>query len=346
MTGQNPPASRRSTLLQPLAVLYGGLVRARNWRYERMAGASHAVDVPVISVGNLTVGGTGKTPLVVEIVTRLQAAGRQPAILTRGYAARPGQEADEVREFRLAVPNVPVVVNPNRLAGAAHARRVYHADCLVLDDGFQHRRLRRDLDIVLIDALDPWGGRRLLPAGRLREPLANLRRADWLIITRTNQVDPTLVQEIVAELHTHAPGVPVSKAAVAPSGFISGNGHVEPPAALAQHRVLPVCGIGNPTSFTRLVGELARIIGEPLIFPDHHHYSRRDAERIATIARQRQVECVVTTRKDWVKLSECWPHADGPAPAVKLYRLETRAVLADPRGEFDQRLRRLFEEHP
>jgi tetraacyldisaccharide 4'-kinase len=346
MTGQNLPASRRSNLLNPLAALYGGLVRARNWRYERVPGASHAVDVAVISVGNLTAGGTGKTPLVVEIVTRLQAAGRQPAILTRGYAAPPGHEADEVREFRLAVPDVPVVVNPNRLAGAAHARRVYHADCLVLDDGFQHRRLRRDLDIVLIDALDPWGGRRLLPAGRLREPLANLRRADWLIITRTNQVDPTLVQEIVAELHTHAPGVPVSKAAVAPSGFISGNGRVEPAAALAQRRVLPVCGIGNPASFNRLVGELARIIGEPLIFPDHHHYRRRDAERIAAVARQRQVECVVTTRKDWVKLSPCWPPADGPAPAVKLYRLEARTVLADPRGEFDQRLRRLFEEHP
>ena len=148
----------------------------RGNRYcDTFAFATHAARLPVISVGNISVGGTGKTPLVIEIVRRLRASGRRPAILTRGYAAKRGQTADEVLEYALAVPETPVVVNPDRTAGAETARLEYGADCVVLDDGFQHRWLRRDLDIVVIDALDPWGGERLLPEGRLREPLHNWR---------------------------------------------------------------------------------------------------------------------------------------------------------------------------
>jgi tetraacyldisaccharide 4'-kinase len=143
----------------PLSHLYAAMMTWRNRRYDE-PGAALSAGVPVISVGNLTVGGTGKTPLVMEIVRKLVAAGRRPAILTRGYHARRGETADEVQEYAAELPDVPVVVDADRVAGAATAQAVHAADCCVLDDGFQHRRLARDLDVVLIDALRPWGGGR------------------------------------------------------------------------------------------------------------------------------------------------------------------------------------------
>lgn len=218
-------------LLTPLSAVYGAAVAARNSYYDRVPSASHTAGIPVISVGNLTVGGTGKTPLTIEIVRRLRAAGRRPAILTRGYGAAGGETADEVLEFEVALPDLPVVVNADRVAGAVAARRDHGADCLVLDDGFQHRRLRRDLDVVLVDALDWCGGGRVLPAGRLREPLSSLGRADWIVITRCNQVEPSLVQDVVTNLHHHAPDVPVVKAAIEAERLVGLRGASQPAEA-------------------------------------------------------------------------------------------------------------------
>ncbi len=157
--------------LTPLSMVYAAGVGIRNLYYERARGAVHRAAIPVISIGNLTAGGTGKTPFVVEVVRRLRALERNPVILTRGYAAAPGETADEVLEFRETLPGVAVVVDPDRVRGAETAHEQHGADCVVLDDGFQHRRLGRDLDIVVIDTLDPWGGGLILPAGRLREPV-------------------------------------------------------------------------------------------------------------------------------------------------------------------------------
>lgn len=324
--------------LLPLAWAYGAGVRYRNRYYDRHREAVRAAGVPVISVGNLTVGGTGKTPLVIEIAARLRARGRRPVILTRGYAARPDETADEVREFELALPDVPVVVHPDRVSGAQRARQEHGADCLVLDDGFQHRRLARDLDIVLIDALDPWGGGRLLPAGRLREPLDSLARADWFVVSRTNQAPAGAVRDILETLHSYAPGVPVTKAAVAANQLVRPDGGPLGPEHLRDRRVLAVCGIGNPRSFAQLVETLTGLPCELRPFPDHHHYSRREADRLAATARRGGVAAVVTTRKDWVKLQPLWPAGAG----VELLRLDTRIVLADPRGAFEARLRELF----
>ena len=338
----NPPALRR--VLAPLATLYGGAVALRNRYCDTFAFATHAARLPVISVGNVSVGGTGKTPLVIEIVRRLRASGRRPAILTRGYAAKRGQTADEVLEYALAVPETPVVVNPDRTAGAETARLEYGADCVVLDDGFQHRWLRRDLDIVVIDALDPWGGQRLLPEGRLREPLHNLARADWFVISRINQAPPQRVAEIVETLRRFAPHAPISKAAVAAEGLSGANGSAISPECLAQRRPLPVCGVGNPSSFLQLVQELASQACEPLVFSDHHRYGMRDVERILAAAAQQRADLVVTTRKDWVKLHALWPATRNGAHVAELQRLDARLVLADARGDFAARLERLFEE--
>ncbi|MGD8452970.1 MAG: tetraacyldisaccharide 4'-kinase [Phycisphaerae bacterium] len=342
LPGTNPRWLR--LLLAPATVGYHAVIAARNLWYDRVSSASHDAGVPVISVGNLTVGGTGKTPLTIEIVSRLRAAGHRPAILTRGYGAAAEAVADEVQEFHLALPDVPVVVNPNRVAGAATARQQHNADCLVLDDGFQHRRLRRTFDVVLIDALNPWGGGRLLPAGRLREPPASLRRAHWVVITRSNQVDPVAVQELMRTIQHWAPAVPISRAALAPSQLVAADDQVRPVDVLRERVVLPVCGLGNPGTFLRLLRQLSDHVVEPLVFPDHHRYSAIDVLAITNEARRQEAACVVTTRKDWVKLGTLWASSPDAGGTAELLRLEARLELADPRGEFAARLRHLFEE--
>ncbi len=328
-------------LLMPFASAYGVLIRARNRYYDRARGAVRQAPLPVISVGNLTVGGTGKTPMVIEIVRRLRGLGRRPAILTRGYRARPGQVADEVLELREALPDVPVIANPDRLAGAETARIQHDADCAVLDDGFQHRRLARNLDIVLIDALNPWGGGALLPAGRLREPLSSLRRAHLFVLTRTNQASPAELEQTTATLRQHAGDRPLVHAAVEAEALVYRDGRRATPPDLAGRRVLAVCGIGNPRTFLRLVATLRGSDGPARVFPDHHSFSVTDADALSVAARRAGAEVVVTTRKDWGKLAPLWPDL-----GVPLARLDVRLTLSGAVAELDARLRKAVENKP
>jgi tetraacyldisaccharide 4'-kinase len=330
-------------LLAPLSVLYGWAIRARNARFDRSPRASHPADLPVISIGNITVGGTGKTPLVIETVRRLQRLGRRPAILTRGYGAAAGQIPDEAKEFSDALPNVPVVIDPDRVAAAATARADLAADCVVVDDGFQHRRLRRDLDVVVIDALDPWGGGWVLPAGRLREPLSSLARADLFIVSRANQVAPSVMSQIESVLARRAPRARVCRATVEPESIVYHDARIEDAEALAYHCVLPVCGLGNPTTFQRLVETLAGRVCPPIVFRDHQRYTPRHVRRVTRAAERRGADLVVTTRKDWVKLAPLWSRCAVSA-APELVRLDVRLALQDDEDLFDSRLRRAVEE--
>jgi tetraacyldisaccharide 4'-kinase len=324
-------------LLWPLSALYAGIIRVRNRYYDRHTAAVQQAGVPVISVGNLTVGGTGKTPMVIEIVRRLRDWGRKPAILTRGYAAGRGEHADEVREFHAVIPDVPVVVNPDRVAGAAAARAEYQADCLVLDDGFQHRRLGRDVDIVLIDALQPWGGDAVLPAGRLREPRESLRRADALIITRANQVGDAACAAIERTIRRYNTTSPIARAAVRPDALVDADGRHDT-TWLRDQPVQAVCGIGNPQTFARLLRELVGHDCPLLELADHQHYGDRQLQQIAGATRQVGAAWVVTTRKDWVKLAPIWP-ADLPP----LVRLDVRVELVQGAAELEARLRQGLE---
>jgi tetraacyldisaccharide 4'-kinase len=320
-------------LLTPLALAYAGVMRARNLYYERVRSAVQTAGVPVISVGNITTGGTGKTPLVAEIIRRLLALSRRPAILTRGYRTPTNESADEVQEFRESLADVTVVVNPDRIAGAASAV-AQGADCLVLDDGFQHRRLGRDLDIVLIDALHPWGGGCMLPAGRLREPLASLRRADVFVITRTNQTTPAAVADIVERLRRYGADKPIVHAEVQPESIVKLDGRRGSPTELVGQRLLAVCGIGNPRTFQKLVEMVTGTASEDVVFADHHRYRAGDVDAICAAAGQAGAKLVVTTRKDWVKLAPLWP-----ASAVPLVRLDMRLDFTAGAAEFDVRLR-------
>ena len=167
---------------------YTAAVAYRNRRYDLGRAAIHHVAVPVISVGNLTLGGTGKTPMVKWVARRLLAQGSRVAIVSRGYGAAAGQQNDEARELSQALPEVPHVQNRDRVAGAERAIAEFSAQCILLDDGFQHRRLARDLDIVLLDALEPFGFEHVFPRGTLREPLAGLKRAQAVCLSRADAI--------------------------------------------------------------------------------------------------------------------------------------------------------------
>lgn len=297
------------TLLTPLGWLYGGAVALRNRAFDAGILPSHELALPSISVGNLTVGGTGKTPVAAWLVERLQAAGARPAVVLRGYGA------DEVLVHRRLSPLIPVIANPDRVAGTLQAR-AEGANVVVLDDAFQHRRARRDVDLVLLSA-DRSGPVRSLPAGPWREPLASLARAQLVAVTRKN-ASVLRAKELLASALRFAPkaeGVVIhlTMDAIVP---VSG-GASNPIAKLSGVPVLAISGIGDPRAFqSQLRAAGALVTGES--FPDHHPYTARDAEDLARAAGTRLQP--VCTLKDAVKLGPLWP-----AQAPPLWYLSQRA---------------------
>ncbi len=309
-------------LLLPLEPVYGAVVRARAAAYGCGLLPSRRAAVPVVSVGNLTFGGTGKTPTVAALARDLVRRGRRPAVLTRGYGRRqreplvlrePGERlsagaaGDEPLLLARALPGVPVVVDPDRVRGAARAVEL-GADVLVLDDGFQHLRLRRDLDLVLVDAGDPWGGGRLPPRGRLREPLTALQRASAVLVTKLPPGAPgDALEPIARRVQELAPGCPVLGSVLEPTVLRTAEG-TRPPAALQGCRVFAVAGLGRPEGFVATLEALgAEVVGQRF-FPDHHVYSPLEVEALAAAARRLDA-LPVTTAKDAVKLPEPAPLA-------------------------------------
>jgi tetraacyldisaccharide 4'-kinase len=253
-------------------------------------------------VGNITCGGTGKTPVVEMLARELLLRGRRPAILSRGYRGGAERMGDEARVFARNLPGVPHLRDPDRVR-AARAAVSGGADVLVLDDGFQHVRLARDLDLVLIDALDPFGGGRVLPAGLLREPLEALGGATLLGITRGALVTPAHRGVLATILRERCPGTPQVEIDLEPLGWqpLSG-GEPLPPAALSGKRVAAFAGLGNPRAFRLQLEAMGLEVAVWLPFPDHHAYRPRDLAEVERRARAAGVEAVVTTQKDAVKI--------------------------------------------
>jgi tetraacyldisaccharide 4'-kinase len=300
-SGLFPAAGR--LLLGGLAVPYGLAVLARNAAYDHGLLRSVAAGVPVVSVGNLTLGGTGKTPIVAWIAARMRAAGRRPAIVSRGYAARPGETSDEAAELAVLLPDVMHQADRDRPAAAARAV-ARGADVVVLDDGFQHRRLARDLDIVAIDATDPFGCDRLFPRGLLREPVAGLARAGGVVLTRADAVDEDRRRQIRAtvERACGAPPTAWAEAVHRPARLRRFSGPTLPLADLRGQRVFAAAGIGNPAAFRRTLGTLGPSIAGCRWFADHHAYADQDLEEVAAAGRDAGCDLIVTTLKDLVKL--------------------------------------------
>ena len=313
------------TVLTPLSWLFGAVVSRRNAGFDARArrGALAVPALPALSVGNLTVGGTGKTPVASWFVSRLCAAGASPALVLRGYGD------DEWRVHGLLTPGVPVVVAPDRAVGLVTARSK-QCDCAVLDDAFQHRQVVRIADVVLVSA-DAWQEPvRLLPSGPYREPLASLTRASAVVITvKAANIDR--VHALRAAIRRAAPDVPIAQIRLSPGGVrlaatIGGRSRSVPPglrhdlAWLRGRAVLLVSAIADPDAFRRQMESAGAVVRHHALYPDHHDFAAGDISDI--VARAGPSVDVLCTLKDAVKLVPLWP----PAGAALWYVSQTVVV--------------------
>lgn len=295
-----PVAMLLRGMLRVCETPYSWAMRVRNRRYDRGQAENHLVDVPVISVGNLTLGGTGKTPLVEWVARFFLQRDVRVSIVSRGYGASEEQQNDEALELQLALPDVPHLQNANRVAAALAAIEKFETELIILDDGFQHRRLDRDLDIVLLDATEPFGFEHVFPRGTLREPLSGLARADVAVLSRADMLgadERQIIRDRVARL---APRAVWCELQHAPCELVNAQGQSSPLDSIATKRVAACCGIGNPAGFRHTLEALDANIIAWREFPDHHAYTRDDVEWLAQWADGAGV--ILCTRKDLVKL--------------------------------------------
>ncbi len=322
--GRGPGPALARAALAPAELLFRAGAAARGALYDARLAHAHALGLPALGVGNLTVGGTGKTPVAAWACAELRRRGARPALLLRGVGG------DEPRVHALLNPDVPVVADADRVRGAARAARL-GADVLVLDDAFQHRRARRDVDLVLVSAERFGGGARLLPAGPYREPLGALRRADVVVVTRKSS-SAARAADVADALRARAPHADVAVvhlAADALRRWTGGDGaadaggaadlgaggdadEVRPLAALRGERVVAAAGVGDPNAFAAQLAEAGARVSLAR-YADHHAYTRDDAAAIAArAARGAGGAWIVTTLKDAVKLGPLWPRGAAP----------------------------------
>jgi tetraacyldisaccharide 4'-kinase len=292
--------------LRLASLCYGLGVRLRNRGYQHGWKHSARVGVPVVSVGNLTLGGTGKTPCVEYVARFFRRHERRVAILSRGYGATEGRN-DEALVLEENLPDVPHLQGADRVSLARVAIEELESEVLVLDDGFQHRRLQRDADLVLVDATCPWGYGHLFPRGLLREPSAGLGRASMILLTRCDQVSPEALGHLRREVSRLAPHVPIAETTHRPARWVNAGGEDHDLAALEGRPVAGFCGLGNPEAFRRTLERLGGSVIAWRAYPDHHGYTRDDVESLRTWARELPTDAVVaTTQKDLVKIRlEC-----------------------------------------
>jgi tetraacyldisaccharide 4'-kinase len=330
----------------PLGLLYGAVMRARNALYRKGVLSSFDLGVPVISIGNITTGGTGKTPLVAWVAEALAREGLKVCVLTRGYGRERNRErvlvsdgarvlaeahegGDEPRLLAemLRGAGVAVLSDRDRVGAARWAREHLGSEAFVLDDGFQHLRVRRDLDIVTLDATNPWGGGRLLPQGRLREPPTSLRRADLIIITRSEQAADLGDLRREVERLSGRRNVLISHTRTRAVRPLDNQAHAASYAPSA-YRVAAFCAIGNPEAFFNHLSRSGFDLTHTRAFTDHHAYTQLDIERLVREAKARGAEALLTTAKDAVKLRQL--RFDLPCFVVEIeFAFENEATLRE-----------------
>jgi len=313
----------------PFSWIYGKITNFRNALYERGVFKSHALGATVISIGNITVGGTGKTPMVAFLAEILAEQGEKVCILTRGYGRENPKQRVLVSDGEKILVNVKeagdepfelarkllgkasVVADANRVAAAEWAREKFKITAFVLDDAFQHRRVKRDLDIVLLDATNPFGNSKTLPFGILREPLTNLQRADLIVITRANLVEN--ISDLKFQISKFNPDCPIFTAENRISNITQlKEFHGETQSSQRKttdneqrttDKYLAFCALGNPDNFFEQLKREEFNLVSTKKFPDHHRYTQTDIEKLETEAKQKGAEILLTTAKDAVKLS-------------------------------------------
>ena len=323
------PAERMTLAgLTGLSWVYQSVISLRDLAYRQRWVTSTRLPCLVVSVGNITAGGTGKTPVVQYLARFWHAMGYRICILTRGYQATEKlpedgvivsdyqsvrQEVagagDEAMLLAKSLPGVAVISGKKRALTGAKAIDTLAPDIIILDDGFQHRQVERDVDIVVIDGTSPFGNGRVLPRGWLREPVSALSRADSIIITRTDQIDQVQLRQLESQLADLAPQAPIFASVHRPKALLKlaetgiDRGNPLPVDSLAGRSVVAACGIGNPAAFAQTLNSVGAEVIRRLDFPDHHSYTRQDIAKMADAAQSCQAAGVVVTEKDAVKFT-------------------------------------------
>ena len=294
------------TFLFSVSCIYRLILKLRSLIYQIGIIKKKKLAVPVISVGNITTGGTGKTPFIEYIATYIKGKGINVAILSRGYGARTKENETFNDEHLMLTENlkdIPNLMGSDRFKTGNLAIEEYKANCLLLDDGFQHIRLNRQLDIVLINALNPFGYENILPRGFLREPLKNLNRADMFVITHTDLCTEEELKAIQERLNKINNQVPVIRSIHQPLHIKDFKNDVTLPMEwLNKKSVYAFCAIGNPDSFSRLLQLNSASVIKFKIFEDHYFYEKDDLTVMIKEAEQMGAEAIVTTQKDKVKI--------------------------------------------
>lgn len=316
-------------VLKGLSIVYGKVMIKRNAMYEaNQSTKTYNAKIPTISVGNITAGGTGKTPMVQYICRTLLAQGCRPAVLTRGYKGKsskesaivsdgthiymdPASSGDEPYLLAKSLPQCAVIVGRSRVASAKLGLATIKPDVFVLDDGFQHRQLGRNLDILLIDATNPFGYGYVLPRGILREPLEGLKRASIFILTKANLVSEQTIEDIKLTLTHWAPQTKIVECTHKPMKPIrlrdwgSSLTHEEVTNSCTLSRgtpVLAVSAIGNPKAYTETIKEAGYVVGDEISFGDHYGFTVKDIDYIVSEALKKGIQAIMITEKDAVKL--------------------------------------------
>jgi tetraacyldisaccharide 4'-kinase len=283
--------------------IYKALIGSKNRRFDSGKKRPTVIPAPVISVGNLTVGGTGKTPLVCWLAEWFQAQGAAVTLISRGYGAKRGQPNDEALELAARLPGVPHLQNPNRVDAARQALAANPRQALLLDDAFQHRRIARDLDIVLLDALEPFGYDRLLPRGLLREPVESLSRAHVVALSRADAVEPAKREAIHQRVRGVAPHALWIELKHEPTGLLDHSGNRTPLESLRGQPIAAFCGIGNPDGFRHTLSSCGLSVAAFRALPDHFAYPPAELAKLENwLNGLENIAAVVCTRKDLVKL--------------------------------------------
>ena len=340
---------RNSWCLFPLFLIsipYSGIIRLRNLFYQTGLFEVRKLGCKVISVGNITVGGTGKTPMVIMLANLLKEKGYRPAILSRGYGGKkkrrvnvvsdgknllmnPENAGDEPALIAKSVSNIPVVTGKKRYLTGKYAIDHFDTDVLILDDAFQHRSLFRDIEIVLLDNKKPFGNGFVIPRGELREPANALGRADIIVKTGDRKRE-TEISEQGSEIRDQGSGTHIFEAYRRPVALLSGDtGDVYPLAHLHGKKVCAFAGIARPDSFKKTIASVGGEVAAFLSFPDHHVYTAGDLGRIRTAVSESSAQIILTTEKDGIKL------IDFPDFLLDLYLLRIEMEFSPSQKEFE-----------
>ncbi len=324
---------------RPFSPLYSGLMVARQTLYQKNFFKRHKVSVPVISVGNLTLGGTGKTPMVIYLARLLNQ--KKIAVVSRGYRGKArgavnvvsdghkvlldaNQAGDEPNLMASSLPGVAVLTGSKRINPARYGVEQLGAELVILDDGFQHMSLQRDVDIVLFRVDTFMGNNRVFPGGDMREPLAALRRANCFVLTCVDDVNKAKADAIQQALEKKFPATPVFQASYEAVGLVPANGDVVPVGSFSCGAF---CGLASPHHFRKSLEQIGLDVVFFKGFADHHLYSKKELQRVAKLAQQAGATALVTTEKDMVKLAAAQIN-------LPLYALRMEMMMAPGFADF------------